>query len=168
MLVEKAESKAKKAHAGRFRKDKTTPEIEHPKKVVEILQSIGITDEHILAAAWLHDTIEDTLVTKEEIEKEFDQKTANLVLQLTRDCSREEYLKRMQNAGYEVQIIKLADVVHNTECLFTGLPEKTIQRLVNDSLNVFIPLAENVNKELKLKLEQNIKPWLAVKTIKND
>ena len=62
--VDRAAEFARKAHEGGFRRDKKTPYIVHPADVVARLKSWGITDEDILSAAWLHDTVEDTELTE--------------------------------------------------------------------------------------------------------
>lgn len=85
----------------------------------------GCTEE-MIAAAWLHDTVEDTSVTIEQIKENFGAKVAELVWMLT-DISRPEDGNRAQrkaidrkhiaNASAEAQTIKLADLIDNTESI---------------------------------------------------
>ena len=73
-MEQKAREFSKKVHSGQFRKDGVTPYFNHPKEVVGILKDIGIKDEEILTAAWLHDTIEGIVIFSldklKELEKE--------------------------------------------------------------------------------------------------
>lgn len=69
-LEAKAKAFAYKAHEGQTRKGKNTPFTDHLDSVVEIIKGIT-SDEELIAAAWLHDTVEDTDVTIEEIYSEF-------------------------------------------------------------------------------------------------
>ena len=113
---------ATEAHGDQKRKYTGEPYITHPIAVMEIVREVPHTDE-MLVAAVLHDTVEDTPVTLEEIKTKFGTKVAELVDGLT-DVSRPEHGNRKtrkaldrahlakQNA--EVQTIKLADLIHNT------------------------------------------------------
>jgi len=67
-LIEQAEDLARKAHHHQFRRDGITPYITHRERVVARLIAQGITDEEILAAAWLHDTIEDGVLVWRALE----------------------------------------------------------------------------------------------------
>lgn len=127
-ILEKAELFATGAHDGQVRKYSGEPYIEHPRRVVEILRSIELTDQgmyitdDMLAAAWLHDTIEDCGVTYGEIEHEFGEHVAHLVLWLTDDKTIEgnrayrktKAAERLAQAPWEAQTIKCADLIDNT------------------------------------------------------
>lgn len=160
MLEKKARALAIKCHDGQFRKDGITPYIKHAEAVVNLLKEIGIKDENIICAAWLHDVIEDSNISKEEIAKEMNNKVADTVQKLTRDIDREDYKKRIQNASYEVQIIKLADMVHNCSELFDYLPEKTIKRKVEDCKELYLNLAKIICPKFYSLLKKYIKPWV--------
>lgn len=82
-LVVRAEAFATKAHEGQTEKDGAkTPYIHHVKKVAELVATSGGTPTEI-AAAWLHDVVEDTNISLETIEKEFGADVAHIVSALT-------------------------------------------------------------------------------------
>jgi (p)ppGpp synthase/HD superfamily hydrolase len=121
------------AHAavGQLRKYTFEPYIVHPAEVAEIVASVGGSDAQI-AAAWLHDTVEDTGVTSELIRKEFGDEVATLVGWLT-DVSRPDHGNRAArkavdrahtaSAPAEAQTIKLADLICNTKSIVAHDPE---------------------------------------------
>lgn len=117
--VDRAAEFARKAHEGGFRRDNKTPYIVHPADVVSRLKSWGITDEDILSAAWLHDTVEDTDVKIADIEGEFGNLVADYVWSLTkqqfsnRDISEAVYIEKLKKAPMEAKLIKLADIMSN-------------------------------------------------------
>ena len=120
-LILKAISFAARKHIGQFRKDNETPYISHTFRVAMILSQVfGVKDERILAAAVLHDTIEDTTTDYDDIEKEFGKEIAVWVGMLSKDKRKQEkereeaYLKVLAQAPDEVKLIKLADVYDNS------------------------------------------------------
>ena len=126
-MVEKAKVFATAAHAacGQLRKYTYEPYIVHPAEVVSIVKSVEHTDE-MLAAAWLHDVVEDTGVTIEVVRAEFGEEVAELVGWLT-DVSRPEQGNRATRkaidrahtamAPAQAQTIKLADLISNTRSI---------------------------------------------------
>lgn len=126
-IVEKARVFATAAHAAvsQLRKYTFEPYIVHPAEVVSIVRSVPHTPE-MLAAAWLHDTVEDTGVSIETIRAEFGDKVAELVGWLT-DVSRPEQGNRAvrkaidrahtAQAPAEAQTVKLADLISNTKSI---------------------------------------------------
>jgi (p)ppGpp synthase/HD superfamily hydrolase len=157
-LENKAKKIATKEHKEQYRKDKKTPYIKHPEEVVKLLKEIGIKNQDIICAAWLHDTIEDCGLTKKFIEKEFNPNIARIVKALTRDVSREEYKKRIKNSDFSVQIIKLADTVHNCKTLHKLLPKKTIKRKIKDCKSLYIPLAKKIEPRFYKLIIKYLKP----------
>lgn len=108
-------------HRHQVRKDGKTPYIAHPFRVAMIVRdTFGCTDAEVLAAALLHDTIEDTQTDYDELSKHFGERVATLVATLTKNMSlpsahREEHYDRQLAAGpWEARLIKLADVLDNT------------------------------------------------------
>ena len=126
-VVEKARVFATAAHAacGQLRKYTYEPYIVHPAEVASIVASVPHTDE-MVAAAWLHDVVEDTGVTIETIRAEFGEKIAELVGWLT-DVSRPDHGNRAARkavdrahtamAPAEAQTVKLADLISNTRSI---------------------------------------------------
>jgi len=116
---------ATKAHGNQKRKYTGEPYIVHPIAVSEIVKTVPHTDE-MVAAALLHDVVEDTPVTIQEIENKFGSKVAELVGWLT-DISRPEDGNRKTRkaidrkhsaaAPAEAQTIKLADLIDNTKSI---------------------------------------------------
>ena len=122
-LVERAYQAAKKAH-GEQRRVSGEPYIIHPLNVASILVGLGMDTETIVAAL-LHDVVEDTPVTLEEVSREFGQEVALLVDGVTklgkipfssREEQQAENIRKMLLAmaqDVRVVIIKLADRLHN-------------------------------------------------------
>lgn len=126
-VVERARIFATAAHSAvaQLRKYTMEPYIVHPREVADIVATVDHTPE-MLAAAWLHDVVEDTGVTNEVIRAEFGDKIAELVGWLT-DVSRPEQGNRATRkaidrahtaaAPAEAQTIKLADLISNTKSI---------------------------------------------------
>ena len=122
MTFDEAVIFAAKAHGSQVRKYHGTPYISHPLAVAEIVKSVPHTEE-MLVAAVLHDVVEDTSVTLEQIVEEFGTKVGELVHFLT-DVSKPEdgnrahrkQLDAEHNAKgpAEAQTIKVADLIHNS------------------------------------------------------
>lgn len=133
-LVARAEAFATKAHEGQERKFSGKPYIVHPSRVVTTLRAWGATDD-VLAAGWLHDTVEDCDVTVGEIKHEFGPRVATLVGALTKprpDRLRSEQipdgwqgnrkraaavlaLRQLDEAPPEASAIKCADRMDNLQ-----------------------------------------------------
>jgi (p)ppGpp synthase/HD superfamily hydrolase len=115
-LLDKALKVAVARHDGQYRKHTELPFVIHPITVMYLLTTWGIQDEEILAAALLHDTLEDTDLDELTIWKEFGQRVANFVQDLTKDEDedKEEYLNGFVNKSIEVILIKVADRLINT------------------------------------------------------
>lgn len=118
-VISSAESFAKAKHAGKFRKDGTTPYSKHLQDVVNRLKSLGVIDSELLCAGWLHDILEDTDVTFDEIYEQFGNKTAVIVTSLTKDTTlprkqREQaYVKQLRESSHDAKIIKICDISAN-------------------------------------------------------
>ena len=132
-LIDKALKFSTAAHAAVNQKRKYTGEdyIVHPIAVSNLVKENGGTDE-MIAAALLHDTVEDTDVTREQIAEEFGWKIFKLVVELT-DVTKPEdgnratrkaiEAKRLGMASKEAQTIKLADLIDNTKTIFKYDPK---------------------------------------------
>lgn len=119
-LILKALSYAAHKHRDQRRKGGAhAPYINHPIAVTEVLWSAGVRDAATLAAALLHDTVEDTDATPEEIEAAFGKEVRDLVMEVTDDKNLpKEERKRLQivNAPHKspkARQIKLADKINN-------------------------------------------------------
>ncbi len=109
-----------RAHRHQFRRDKQTPYASHPVRVALTIACVfGITDETILAAALLHDVIEDCDVDYDDIHERFGLEVADLVACLTKDMrliepEREKaYDAQLAAGSWQARLIKLADVYDN-------------------------------------------------------
>lgn len=118
-LVERAREFARKAHDGQAYGDGAFLE-EHLGRVVSTLQEFGESNEVLLAAAWLHDTVEDTDITIDDVRAEFGDDVADLVWRLTDepgDNRRERHAKtfRKIRGRRDAVRVKLADRIANVE-----------------------------------------------------
>ena len=122
-LIQRAREFASKAHASIDQRRKYTgdPYIVHPEAVAELVAATGAGTE-VIAAAWLHDVVEDTPVTLDQVRGEFGDEVAKLVDDLT-DVSRRNDGNRATRVAIDrehtsradprAKTVKLADVVHN-------------------------------------------------------
>lgn len=120
---------AAKKHTKQRRKNaEKTPYIEHPIGVANTLAECGVTEVEVLEAALLHDTIEDTDCTFEELERHFSAKTVGYVREVTDDKSLSKAeRKRLQvehakTASLGARLIKMSDKLYNLESLFVSPP----------------------------------------------
>jgi (p)ppGpp synthase/HD superfamily hydrolase len=130
-LINKAKMLAGKAHEGQFRKYSGMPYIVHPIEVATIVQTVEHSDE-MIAAALLHDVVEDTDYSFEDIAKEVSPEVADLVKGLTDVSSPQDGNRKVRKAidkdhlaeqNAEVQTIKLADVISNSKDIKANDPK---------------------------------------------
>lgn len=119
--LSKAISLATEAHAGQF--DKAGfPYIAHPFRVMLRLQNEGAA-EHLLVAAILHDTVEDTDVTLDQIQDEFGVQVRDVVDAVSRrDETYMQFILRVKSCGPDAIALKLADIADNTDPRRPRLP----------------------------------------------
>lgn len=170
-LIEKAYRTAYEAHKDQVRKS-GEPYIIHPLCVAIILADLEL-DKETIAAGLLHDVVEDTIMTDEEIEKEFGSDVALLVdgvtklqqLQFSGDSEgknadklevQAENLRKMFLAmakDIRVILIKLADRLHNMRTLKHMAPEKQ-QRIARETLDIYAPIAQRLGiSKIKVELD---------------
>ena len=118
-MIDRAIEFATKAHAGQFRKGTKRPYIVHPIEVGDIVSTMT-TDEEVISAAILHDTIEDCSVVSQRIlAQTFSERVASMVAQESEDKSRTwmerktATIEHLRTAPREVQMIGLADKLSN-------------------------------------------------------
>ena len=180
-MIEKAYKTADEAHHGQVRKS-GEPYIIHPLYVAIILADLEL-DKETICAGILHDVVEDTIITKEEIEKEFGSDVALLVdgvtklkqFQISNDDEdpnatiqkiiskdkeklelQAENLRKMFLAmakDIRVIVIKLADRLHNMRTLDHMPPEKQ-QRIARETLDIYSPIADRLGiSRIKVELD---------------
>ncbi len=160
-LVERAFAVAEQAHDGQLRKS-GDPYITHPVAVSTILAELGMPAS-TLAAALLHDTVEDTDYALEDLQREFGEEIARLVDGVTKldkvkygEAAQAETVRKMVVAmarDIRVLVIKLADRLHNART-WRFVPEHKAQRKARETLEIYAPLAHRLGMNtMKWELE---------------
>lgn len=150
-VVERAFEVAERAHKGQLRKS-GDPYITHPVAVAEILLDFGL-DVNSIAAALLHDTVEDTSYSQESLRKDFGPEVASLVDGVTKldrltygPTAEAETVRKMVVAmakDIRVLVIKLADRLHNARTWQYVEPESA-ERKARETLDIYAPLAHRL------------------------
>jgi RelA/SpoT family (p)ppGpp synthetase len=153
-LINRAYVFSMKAHGSQTRAS-GDPYYSHPIEVAGILTDLHLDDETIVTAI-LHDTIEDTLATPEEIEKRFGSSVARLVDGVTK-LSRIEAQSESQRAAenlrkfllamsgdIRVLLVKLADRLHNMRTLHFIKNQDKRRRIARETMDIYAPLAERI------------------------
>lgn len=163
-IIERAYRFAKEAHKG-VRRRSGEPYILHPIAVAKIVVSeLGLGSTSICAAL-LHDVVEDTEFTREDIEAAFGKKIADIVEGLTKisggifgdkaSIQAENFRKLLlsMSADVRVVLIKMADRLHNMRTLGSMRPEKQY-KIAGETLYVYAPLAHRLGLfKIKMELE---------------
>jgi guanosine-3',5'-bis(diphosphate) 3'-pyrophosphohydrolase len=160
-LIERAYLAAELAHAGQKRKS-GEPYITHPVAVAQILADLGIGAKTV-AAALLHDTVEDTDYTLDLLRKDFGDEIAMLVDGVTKldklkygDSAQAETVRKMivaMSKDIRVLVIKLADRLHNART-WGFVEEASATRKAQETLEIYAPLAHRLGiQAIKLELE---------------
>ncbi|MBC8284749.1 MAG: bifunctional (p)ppGpp synthetase/guanosine-3',5'-bis(diphosphate) 3'-pyrophosphohydrolase, partial [Nitrospinae bacterium] len=152
-IVQKAYEYSAKAHLGQSRRSGEAY-ISHPIEVAHNLVKLKM-DENTLAAGLLHDTIEDTLSTPEEIQELFGEEIFQLVDGVTK-ISKIEFSSREENQAenyrkmifamakdIRVVLIKLADRAHNVQTL-ESLSEERQRRIARETIDIYAPIANRL------------------------
>lgn len=120
---------AAKKHRDQKRKDGRTPYINHPIEVLQILANVAeVQDCEILAAALLHDTIEDTQTTADELRENFGERVLSLVLECTDDKTlpkaerKRLQVERAPHKSADAKLIKIADKISNMRDMISSPP----------------------------------------------
>jgi GTP diphosphokinase / guanosine-3',5'-bis(diphosphate) 3'-diphosphatase len=160
-LIERAYASAEKAHRGQNRRS-GEPYITHPVAVAQILADLGIGPKTI-AAALLHDTVEDTEYTLDEVRADFGDEVGMLVDGVTKldkvkygDSTQAETVRKMivaMSKDIRVLIIKLADRLHNART-WGFVPAESAARKARETLEIYAPLAHRLGiQTIKWELE---------------
>ncbi|MCU1559811.1 bifunctional (p)ppGpp synthetase/guanosine-3',5'-bis(diphosphate) 3'-pyrophosphohydrolase [Mycetocola sp.] len=160
-IIERAYTVAEKAHRGQKRQS-GEPYITHPVAVAQILADLGIGPK-TLAAALLHDTVEDTGYPLDELRAEFGDEVAMLVDGVTKldkvkygESAQAETVRKMivaMSKDIRVLVIKLADRLHNARTWGFVPPEKAAKK-ATETLEIYTPLAHRLGiQTIKWELE---------------
>ncbi len=162
-MINRAYETAKQAHRHQQRSSGESY-INHPLAVAQIVADLGL-DEISLAAALLHDAVEDTEITLADVEKGFGSEVAQIVDGVTKlerlqfdskEAQQAATMRKMLVAmarDLRVLIIKLADRLHNMRTI-AAMPSEKQQRIAHETLEIYAPLAHRLGmQELKQQLE---------------
>nr|WP_280638953.1 bifunctional (p)ppGpp synthetase/guanosine-3',5'-bis(diphosphate) 3'-pyrophosphohydrolase [Sphingomicrobium aestuariivivum] len=172
-LINRAYVFSMKAHGAQLRAS-GDPYFSHPIEVAGILTDLKLDDETIVTAI-LHDTIEDTVATPEQIENLFGEEVARLVDGVTK-LSKVEAMSESQRAAenlrkfllalsgdIRVLLVKLADRLHNMRTLHHIPKEHKRRRIARETMDIYAPLAERIGmyemmKEMQTLAFQHLEP----------
>ena len=152
-MVRKAYEFSARAHEGQMRRS-GEPYVKHPVAVAGVLTSLK-TDITAVVAALLHDTLEDTVATADELQREFGKEVVQLVDGVTKigkitfksseEKQAENFRKMVLSMADDIRvvIIKLADRLHNMRTL-EHLSEKKRQEIAQETLEIYAPLANRI------------------------
>jgi GTP pyrophosphokinase len=162
-LITRAYEVAAEAHRNQVRKS-GEPYINHPLAVAKIVADLGL-DDITIAAALLHDGVEDTQLTLEEVSGEFGAEVAAIVDGVTklervqfdsREAQQAATMRKMLVAmakDVRVLIIKLSDRLHNMATV-AALPESKQERIARETIDIYAPLAHRLGmQDMKTQLE---------------
>jgi (p)ppGpp synthase/HD superfamily hydrolase len=157
-LWHEAAAMAARAHRNQTREDKKkkTPYFSHPARVaLTVAVKFGCTDDEILAAAFLHDVLEDTLVDYDDLLRKFNKEVADTVAALSKDPRLVEpererrYDEQLAKASWKTKLLKLADVYDN----LSDAPDDKIKRKMLGKAERALSLAKNDPKLEKASAE---------------
>lgn len=162
-MIKKAYYFSEKAHQGQFRRS-GDPYIIHPLGVAAIISDLGL-DQASIVTGLLHDTVEDTDVSLEDIEREFGKDVKELVDGVTKISQmsfRNTHHKQGENIrkmivamGKDIRVVlvKLADRLHNMRTL-NHMPYHKQSRIAQETLDIYAPLANRLGiSSIKVELE---------------
>ena len=154
-IIDRARAFAERAHAGQKRKYTCAPYVTHLESVVAILREAGIEDEATLAAAMLHDVLEDTPIKVWQLEGEFGSEIAEIVVYLTdyephygnRKTRKAMDRERLSESPAKAQSIKVADLIDNTSSIVEHDPHFAVTYMREKAL--LLPLLTKADEGLR-------------------
>lgn len=148
-LISKAYTFAKNAHMGQYRKYTNESYIVHPYEVAQLVREYT-DDSNVIAAALLHDTIEDCNVTYDDIKEDFGIRVADMVYMLTNDVNKinamgkQEYMiKKLSLLDSNCLLIKLCDIYNNISDTKSKSQAYTYKTIVESLFTNNVPLNES-------------------------
>jgi (p)ppGpp synthase/HD superfamily hydrolase len=132
--------------ATRWHGDQTRPAgepyVEHLREATAFLAyGAGVSDREVLRAAVLHDVVEDTPCTLDEVSAAFGPRVATLVDWVTKSADRDAYLARLRTAPADAQLVKLADRASNVQRLDTHPRPEKQRSYYAETVRAIVPLA---------------------------
>ena len=170
--IEKAVAFATRAHAGSVRKGKDKPYILHPLEAMTIVMRYT-DDEDVLAAAVLHDTVEDTSVTVERLEKAFGPRVAGLVASVSEDKRKDraaettwlerkmETISHLKEASRDTKLICLGDKLSNLREMeedYAEIDDELWERFNQKDKDMHAWYYRGIYKILKEEFDESISP----------
>jgi (p)ppGpp synthase/HD superfamily hydrolase len=150
-LLEKAHRLMLKAHGQQVRKTDGSPYVIHPMMVAKKLARLNFPDE-VIAAAMIHDILEDTDITEQQLRQELGDEVVDIILPLSEDKKLEwedrkkEYIHDVKNGSASTKAVSIADKIHNLESII-----ETHKTMGSDIWTKF-----NRNKEQKMWFEREM------------
>ncbi|MDC1205447.1 HD domain-containing protein [Candidatus Pacebacteria bacterium] len=123
-IIENATQIAVSAHEGQARKTDGSPYIKHPFAVAQIVEDAGFA-EHVIAAALVHDVLEDTSVREATLRAHLGDAVTDIVIAVSEDKTlawedrKEQYANQVVHGGEEVMAVSVADKIHNAQSIIT-------------------------------------------------
>jgi (p)ppGpp synthase/HD superfamily hydrolase len=149
-LAREAYEFAAEAHTGQLRKGGDSPYIVHPVEAARLLEAEGVADDELLAAAFLHDVVEDTDHSIEEIRERFGPAVGGLVEALTEDKSIEPYEARKEHHREQVEVAgERAAMIYAADKLAN----------VRDLRAIYAVLGEGAAGRFKAPLDVRVRLW---------
>src|SRR5215471_10909259 len=150
-MVSRAYEMARAAHDGQMR-DEGTPYILHPIRVATVLsEELALYSSELTCAALLHDVVEDSDVTRDEIQAQFGDTVARIVWLLTKlpEVSLPAYLAAIEQAAdVKAPVVKLCDRLDNLRFLMRSPKVEKKRRYIKTTEQYYLPLAARTNDYL--------------------
>lgn len=147
------------AHSDQFR-DEGSPYIVHPVRVaLTLVDELSVFSHPLICSALLHDVIEDSEVTRSDLERMFDEQIAEIVWLLTKveDVSLREYLARIEAAAETgAPIVKLCDRLDNMRSVLDTPNLEKKRRYIRTTEELYLPLAARTNAYLYDELSRSL------------